>query len=117
MIISDWDSECYMGRDSSDSESIYNTTEMHTGPENKKDCPCDSCPLSLQCMQNVTECSAFRNWASKGDYWDTAGWDTKLVVKKDKEGKPILDKKTKKPIKEIKRYWRKSDVGLRVRSC
>ena len=58
MIISNWDSECYMGRDSSDSESIYNTTEMHTGPENKKDCPCDSCPLSLQCMQNITECSA-----------------------------------------------------------
>ena len=37
MIISDWDSECYMGRDSSDSESIYNTTEMHTGPENKRE--------------------------------------------------------------------------------
>lgn len=70
MIISDWDSECYMGRDSSDSESIYNTTEMHTGPENKRVCPCDSCPLSLQCMQNITECSAFRNWASKGDYND-----------------------------------------------
>ena len=38
--------------------------------ENKRVCPCDSCPLSLQCMQNITECSAFRNWASKGDYND-----------------------------------------------
>ena len=69
------DSEVYMGKgtkwiDKDGTVPVYNTIEVHTGPENAKDCPCDSCPLSLQCMQNITECSAFRNWASKGDYND-----------------------------------------------
>ena len=49
-------------------KSAINHEEMHYGPENKKDCPCDTCPMMQQCLENVTECSAMRNWCSKGDY-------------------------------------------------
>jgi len=69
------DYEVYMGRgtkwvDSDGKEPIYNTTEVHTGPENKRECPCDTCPMNLECLNNATECSAMRNWCSKGDYKD-----------------------------------------------
>ena len=47
-----------------------NHEEMHYGPENKKDCPCDTCPMMQQCMEKATECSAMRNWCSKGDFAD-----------------------------------------------
>ena len=40
------------------------------GPENKRDCPCDTCPMNAMCLEGVTECSAMRNWCSKGDYQD-----------------------------------------------
>ena len=40
------------------------------GPENKRECPCDTCPLYDTCLENITECSAMRNWCSKGDYAD-----------------------------------------------
>ena len=50
--------------------SNINHEEMHYGPENKKDCPCDTCPMMQQCLENVTECSAMRNWCSKGDFAD-----------------------------------------------
>ena len=49
-------------------KSAINHEEMHYGPENKKECPCDTCPMMTQCLENVTECSAMRNWCSKGDY-------------------------------------------------
>ena len=74
------------------------------GPMNVKSCPCDTCPLAATCMVNETECSAFRNWCSTGDYWDTDGWDMKTVV----------DKKTKK--KSSVKVWRVSDVGRLVRT-
>ena len=51
-------------------KSAINHEEMHYGPENKRDCPCDTCPLFNQCMADATECSAMRNWCSKGDYKD-----------------------------------------------
>ena len=51
-------------------KSAINHEEMHYGPENKRACPCDTCPLYEQCMTNATECSAMRNWCSKGDYKD-----------------------------------------------
>jgi len=44
---------------------------MHYGPENKRECPCDTCPLFEQCLSAQTECSAMRNWCSKGDYKDS----------------------------------------------
>ena len=50
--------------------SNINNEEMHYGPENKKDCPCDTCPMMQQCLENVTECSAMRNLCSKGDFAD-----------------------------------------------
>ena len=63
------DMENYMGRGWKDTdEAIYNTTEYHTGPENKKECPCDTCPMFDACAVNGTECSAFRNWGTNGDY-------------------------------------------------
>ena len=51
-------------------KSAINHEEMHYGPENKRACPCDTCPLYEQCAADGTECSAMRNWCSKGDYKD-----------------------------------------------
>ena len=45
-------------------------TTFIPGPENKRECPCDTCPMNLECLNNATECSAMRNWCSKGDYQD-----------------------------------------------
>ena len=66
------DAEAYMGRGIKDPENDheYNTTEFHSGPENKRECPCDTCPVMAQCLADATECSAMRNWCSKGDYAD-----------------------------------------------
>ena len=55
----------------SSKKSAINHEEMHYGPENKRECPCDTCPLFEQCLSAQTECSAMRNWCSKGDYKDT----------------------------------------------
>ena len=62
------DAAAYMGRGVKTEYS--ETVEQNYGPENKKECPCDTCPLAASCMTNETECSAFRNWASKGDFLD-----------------------------------------------
>ena len=51
-------------------KSAINHEEMHYGPENKKDCPCDTCPMFDACATNGTECSAFRNWGTNGDFKD-----------------------------------------------
>ena len=51
-------------------KSAINHEEMHYGPENKRDCPCDTCPLFEQCAAKFTECSAFRNWGTNGDFKD-----------------------------------------------
>ena len=65
------DMENYMGKGWKDeTDAIYNTTEVHTGPENKRECPCDTCPLFEQCAAKGTECSAFRNWGTNGDFKD-----------------------------------------------
>ena len=63
-----YDSEAYrgVGKGENDTEG-YNTV---FGPENKRDIPCDTCPMNTLCMDNATECSAMRNWCSKGDYAD-----------------------------------------------
>jgi hypothetical protein len=70
-----YDSEVYNGRgtkwlDEDNKAPIYNTTEIHLGPENKRECPCDTCPMMQQCLENATECSAMRNWCARGDYAD-----------------------------------------------
>ena len=62
------DAEAYNGRGvkgefSENTETVY-------GPENKRECLCDTCPMMQQCLENATECSAMRNWCSKGDYKD-----------------------------------------------
>ena len=51
-------------------KSAINHEEMNYGPENKRECPCDTCPMAQQCLENGTECSAMRNWCSKGDFAD-----------------------------------------------
>ena len=63
-----YDAEGYNGRGvkgefSENTETVY-------GPENKRECPCDTCPMMNACLENATECSAMRNWCSKGDYMD-----------------------------------------------
>ena len=50
--------------------SNINHEEMHYGPENKRDCPCDTCPMNAMCLENATECAAMRNWCSTGDFKD-----------------------------------------------
>jgi hypothetical protein len=45
--------------------------DQHYGPENKKDCPCDTCPMFDTCKVDMTECSAMRNWCSTGDFKDS----------------------------------------------
>ena len=35
--------------------SNINHEEMHYGPENKRECPCDTCPLFEQCL-SVLQC-------------------------------------------------------------
>jgi len=40
-------------------------------PENKRDIPCDTCPMAAKCEAGFLECAAFRNWASNGDYKDS----------------------------------------------
>ena len=79
--------------------------DQHYGPENKKDCPCDTCPMFDTCKVDMTECSAMRNWCSTGDYWDTDGWDTKTVL--HDHGHEMVEVK----------YWHKSDVQRLIRAC
>jgi len=45
-------------------------------------CPCDECPLRDSCAESYAECSAFRNWAVKGQY-DEATIGKHLRVPKD----------------------------------
>ena len=63
------DAAAYMGRGVK-GEYSENVTETVYGPENKRECPCDTCPMMKDCQANATECSAMRNWCSKGDYKD-----------------------------------------------
>ena len=64
------DMEAYNGRGWKDPDAPKADTEMTYGCESKRECPCDTCPIAQQCLENATECSAMRNWCSKGDYAD-----------------------------------------------
>lgn len=35
---------------------------------NDMSCPCDACPMANSCAITEKECSAFRNWSTKGKY-------------------------------------------------
>ena len=63
-----YDAEAYrgIGRGENDTEG-YNAV---AGPENKRECPCDTCPMYDACAVKGTECSAFRNWGTNGDFKD-----------------------------------------------
>ena len=60
----------YMEADYNCDPSIASKIDFNT-PENKKEIPCDTCEYEKTCEVKVLECSAFRNWASKGDYKET----------------------------------------------
>lgn len=61
-----WDNQCYNGRGA---KSEYATEEVNLGPENKRPIPCDQgCVQRARCAAQALECSAFRNWATKGDW-------------------------------------------------
>ena len=87
-----YDAEMYNGRGYKDPDG-YNTTEYHSGPENKRECPCDTCPLFEQCLADVTECSAMRNWCSKGAYKDKdvqSGLLRLITIGSNKQNKVIV---------------------------
>jgi len=64
-----WDTEAYNGKGWKDPDAIKPEPEVY-GCASKRECPCDTCPMAQQCLENATECSAMRNWCSKGDYKD-----------------------------------------------
>jgi hypothetical protein len=37
---------------------------------NKRENPCDTCPLADKCDKDETDCFAFRRWSNEGDYRD-----------------------------------------------
>jgi hypothetical protein len=47
-------------------------------PENKREMPCETCSYAVRCENEVTECAAFRNWASGGNYVD---FDVKRLLR------------------------------------
>ena len=66
-----YDSEVYGGHAKSNVALI----DIHYGPNNKKEAPCDSCSKAATCGY---ECKAFTAWCDKGNYAD----DTVGVFKK-----------------------------------
>ena len=64
-----WDSESYGGKGYVDPDAPKVEPEQY-GCASKRECPCDTCPMSAKCLADATECSAMRNWCSKGDYTD-----------------------------------------------
>ena len=74
MIWADMEAYRGIGKGENDTETMF-----IPGPENKRECPCDTCPMMEQCLANATECSAMRNWCSKGDFADK---DLQRLVRK-----------------------------------
>ena len=64
-----WDSEGYLGKGYKGDDYVKEEPEVY-GCASKRECPCDTCPNFNTCLENATECSAMRNWCSKGDYKD-----------------------------------------------
>ena len=53
--------------DGGQAKSNVAAQDIYYGPNNKKDAPCDSCPLADTCKY---ECKAFTMWIDKGTYVD-----------------------------------------------
>ena len=47
------------------------TGVFHDAPESAREIPCDSCEFADKCAVDSLECSAFRTWATSGDYKDS----------------------------------------------
>ena len=65
-----YDAEAYNGKGTKFSDEEFVPTVEVYGCANKRECPCDTCPNVSVCKENATECSAMRNWCSKGDFKD-----------------------------------------------
>jgi hypothetical protein len=62
------DMENYMGRGI---KGEYDAAVDYVpGPVNKRERPCDTCPMMQQCLENVTDCKAMRHWYTAGNYKD-----------------------------------------------
>ena len=70
-----YDSEVYGGHAKSNVALI----DIHYGPNNKKEAPCDSCSKAATCGY---ECKAFTAWCDTGNYVaDTVGVFKKTAKK------------------------------------
>ena len=54
-------------------ERIYNCPDAPKPPNNKKEVPCDTCPMKLACAaewnpSEAINCQAYRDWIGRGDY-------------------------------------------------
>lgn len=58
----------YMGRGIKGENDTY--TDYVPGPVNKRERPCDTCPMMSKCLADATECKAMRHWYSAGNYKD-----------------------------------------------
>ena len=55
-------------------ETVYSSPIsdiFHDAPESAREIPCDSCEFADICAVKFLECSAFRNWATSGNYVDS----------------------------------------------
>lgn len=53
------------------SRKLKSSFEVRHTPDNRREIPCDTCPFANKCAEDLTECSAFRNWSQDGDYLDS----------------------------------------------
>jgi hypothetical protein len=67
------DSESMGGIPDRGAPRIYSHPDCPKPPNNKKEIPCDSCPMKVACAAkwNPSEgltCQAYRDWSGRGDY-------------------------------------------------
>ena len=65
------DMENYMGRGVKGEYDADVADDYIPGPTNKRDRPCDDCPMMSKCLADATECKAMRHWYSAGNYKDS----------------------------------------------
>lgn len=72
MIETWYDSEATAGVTDSDSRKhffeVLNSELIRDYFKTDMPCPCDDCPIASECAESEAECSAFRQWCTKGKY-------------------------------------------------
>ena len=113
-----YDSEVYGGHAKSNVALI----DIHYGPNNKKEAPCDSCSKAATCGY---ECKAFTAWCDTGNYWEGGYVEVEKVLTGQSNGKVYFDY-NKDLIKKYgglpevtvtKTVWKPSDVGVFKKSA